>query len=101
MYYPKTTQPDVYHTFMRQGGGYGGLFSILLRDMKAARAFYDALDVYKGPSLGTNYTLSCPYTLLVSHHPPNPDPSIASSPSSLPRTCSTDPLRHVRLDLAG
>ena len=26
--------------------------------------FYDALRVCKGPSLGTNFTLVCPYTLL-------------------------------------
>ena len=26
--------------------------------------FYDALGVNKGPSLGTNFTLACPYTLL-------------------------------------
>lgn len=26
-------------------------------------AFFDALDVAKGPSLGTNFTLGCPYTL--------------------------------------
>jgi cystathionine gamma-synthase len=30
----------------------------------ATRSFYDALEVNKGPSLGTNYTLVCPYTLL-------------------------------------
>lgn len=27
-------------------------------------AFYDNLDTEKGPSLGTNFTLSSPYTLL-------------------------------------
>ena len=30
----------------------------------AARAFYDALPCAKGPSLGTNFTLACPYTIL-------------------------------------
>ncbi|KFY49618.1 hypothetical protein V495_00514 [Pseudogymnoascus sp. VKM F-4514 (FW-929)] len=30
----------------------------------AAIAFHDALDVAKGASLGTNFTLCCPYTLL-------------------------------------
>nr|CCA15948.1 unnamed protein product [Albugo laibachii Nc14] len=29
-----------------------------------AHIFYDALEIAKGPSLGTNFTLSCPYTLL-------------------------------------
>ncbi|MDB6072350.1 MAG: putative Cystathionine gamma-synthase, partial [Verrucomicrobiales bacterium] len=27
-------------------------------------AFYDALHLSKGPSLGTNFSLCCPYTLL-------------------------------------
>ena len=48
-----------------RGGGYGGLFSVSLASGLSPTAFYDALDVYKGPSLGTNYTLACPYTLLV------------------------------------
>ncbi|KAJ3178981.1 hypothetical protein HDU87_003250 [Geranomyces variabilis] len=44
--------------------GYGGLLSVVLRSDAAAERFYDALDVAKGPSLGTNFTLACPYTLL-------------------------------------
>jgi cystathionine gamma-synthase len=30
----------------------------------AASAFYDALAISKGPSLGTDFSLVCPYTLL-------------------------------------
>ena len=50
--------------------GLGCLLSLLLRGEgesdRAIRseAFYDALHCYKGPSLGTPYTLCCPYTLL-------------------------------------
>ncbi|KAJ3169922.1 hypothetical protein HDU88_000564 [Geranomyces variabilis] len=44
--------------------GYGGLLSVVLRSDAAAERFYDALDVAKGPSLGTNFTLACPYTVL-------------------------------------
>jgi cystathionine gamma-synthase len=43
---------------------YGFLLSILFRTPQAAIAFYDALEVAKGPSLGTNFTLACAYTLL-------------------------------------
>jgi cystathionine gamma-synthase len=32
--------------------------------LKASSAFFDALPCYKGPSLGTNLTLACPYTIL-------------------------------------
>ncbi|KAF9528624.1 pyridoxal phosphate-dependent transferase [Crepidotus variabilis] len=45
-------------------GGYGGLFSVTFTTLEASKAFYDALQCYKGPSLGTNSTLACPYTLL-------------------------------------
>ncbi len=44
--------------------GYGYLISILFKDNIDVMKFYDALDVHKGPSLGTNFTLVCPYTLL-------------------------------------
>lgn len=44
--------------------GYGCLLSILLKDAEATTAFFDNLEVCKGPSLGTNFTLACPYTLL-------------------------------------
>lgn len=65
LYYPKYTTPRHYQQVHRPGGGFGGLCSIILKDA-AARAprFYDALRVNKGPSLGTNFTLACPYTLL-------------------------------------
>lgn len=46
------------------GVGYGYLLSIRFVKDSAAIAFHDALDVAKGPSLGTNFTLCCAYTLL-------------------------------------
>ena len=65
VWYPKNETPDSYRSAMRQGGGYSGLMSILLRDSHdASPRFFDALEVSKGPSLGTNYSLACPYTLL-------------------------------------
>lgn len=65
VYYPKggPTQ-DVYDRYRRPGGGYGFLLSVRFASTGAAAAFYDALDVAKGPSLGTNFTLCCAYTLL-------------------------------------
>ena len=45
-------------------GGFGGLFSVTFTSMAASRAFFDALQCYKGPSLGTNFTLACPFTIL-------------------------------------
>ena len=40
------------------------MFSILFPTESASSAFYDALHVSKGPSLGSNFTLVCPYTIL-------------------------------------
>ena len=45
-------------------GGHGGLFSLTFASAAASRAFFDALPYAKGPSLGTNFTLACPYTTL-------------------------------------
>jgi hypothetical protein len=48
--------------------GYGGLMSIILQPNICQRTFYDSLNISKGPSLGTNFTLVCPYTLLAHYH---------------------------------
>ena len=63
--YPKYRTPENYGAHRRLGGGYGGLFSILLRNAEInAPAFFDALAIAKGPNLGTNFSLCCPYTIL-------------------------------------
>jgi len=65
LWYPKGITSGNYEALLKPGGGYGGLMSILLKDApRTAPRFYDALRVCKGPSLGTNYSLACPYTLL-------------------------------------
>lgn len=42
-------------------GGYGFLLSVVFREDRCAMAFYDALEVAKGPSLGADFTLAIPY----------------------------------------
>lgn len=44
--------------------GYGCLLSIVLADEFNPQVFYDELELNKGPSLGTNFTLLCPYTII-------------------------------------
>lgn len=51
-----------------QNSNYGGIISLVLPTEAEAIKFFDALEVNKGPSLGTNYTLACPYTLLAHYH---------------------------------
>ena len=65
VWYPKNKTVENYAKVKREGGGYGGLMSVVLHGgEKSAAAFYDSLRVSKGPSLGTVYTMACPYTLL-------------------------------------
>ncbi|KAJ3195722.1 hypothetical protein HK101_011234 [Irineochytrium annulatum] len=47
-----------------KNGGYGGLLSVIFQTESDAADFYDKLHVAKGPSLGTNFTLASPYTIL-------------------------------------
>jgi cystathionine gamma-synthase len=64
VFYPKWQTANHYAAHRLPGGGFGGLFSLVFASQTAAEAFYDALVCAKGPSLGTNFTLACPYTIL-------------------------------------
>jgi len=58
VYYPKVNDSRPYYDQARtSNGGYGGLLSTTFHSMDDAIAFFDNLDVAKGPSLGTNFTL--------------------------------------------
>lgn len=63
--YPELSETARYDQFRRADGGYGGLLSIILKDAaQTAPRFFDSLRVSKGPNLGTNFTLACPFTIL-------------------------------------
>ena len=64
IWYPKYRNKENYDAIRRKTGGYGGLMSFTLRNEKKASRVYDALAWNKGPSLGTEFSLACPYTLL-------------------------------------
>ena len=69
VYYPDGDHADLYDRFLRPGGGRGPLLSILLHHPdQTTPAFFDALSVSKGPNLGTNYTLACPFTILAHYN---------------------------------
>lgn len=53
-----------YEKYRRPNGGYGCLISIVFTNPNSAIQFYDALDLCKGPSFGTNFTLVLPYSQL-------------------------------------
>lgn len=67
IFYPSLTSPETkrnYDAILCPKGGYGGLFSLTFYNEKQARVFFDTLELCKGPSLGTNFTLACPYAIL-------------------------------------
>ncbi|KAK0714287.1 pyridoxal phosphate-dependent transferase [Apiosordaria backusii] len=65
VFYPRDTESSAnYEACKVPGGGYGGLISVVFHHKEQAVAFYDAVDTAKGPSLGTNFTLTSPYVLL-------------------------------------
>ena len=68
VFYPKWTTRERFEQCRIQSppyqGGFGGLFSLTFTSFTASVVFFDALSCYKGPSLGTNFTLACPFTVL-------------------------------------
>jgi cystathionine gamma-synthase len=65
LFYPRYVQTSQnYEECRLPGGGYGGLVSLVFNEKAQAVAFYDAIQTAKGPSLGTNFTLTSPYVLL-------------------------------------
>ena len=65
LYYPKYSETKAnYDACRNPSGGYGGLLSVTFQRPEQAIAFFDSLEVQKGPSLGTNFTLACPFTIL-------------------------------------
>lgn len=68
VWYPKIQSRAAYDAIRRKTGGYGGLMSFALKNEKKAPKVYDALAWNKGPSLGTEFSIACPYTLLAHYH---------------------------------
>lgn len=65
LWHPSNHCRERYEALRKEDGGYGALFSFVLKGGEGpAQRFYDAIRVSKGPSLGTDFTLICPYTLL-------------------------------------
>lgn len=65
VYYPKYVESRNHYDACRTPtGGYGGLLSVTFAEKAQAVAFFDRIETAKGPSLGTNFTLTCPYVIL-------------------------------------
>ncbi len=65
VWYPKWEFNEIYEAVRRPAGGWGSLVTFLPRNAETASPIiYDRLTCCKGPSLGTVFTLACPFTLL-------------------------------------
>ena len=65
VWYPKWEFAEAYEAIRRPNGGWGGLVTFLPKNAaQNAPIIYDRLPFCKGPSLGTVFTLACPFTLL-------------------------------------
>jgi cystathionine gamma-synthase len=65
VWYPRWEFSEAYEAVRRPDGGWGALITFLPKNAETASPrIYDALEVCKGPSLGTVFTLACPFTLL-------------------------------------
>ncbi|CDR38998.1 CYFA0S02e10330g1_1 [Cyberlindnera fabianii] len=65
IFYPSLGSTKKYYDDIKNAsGGYGGLMSVVFHKPAQAKVFFDELQLSKGPSLGTNFTLVCPYSIL-------------------------------------
>lgn len=69
VFHPSLGPDPHYETLRRPAGGYGGLLSFVLRNPeRTTEPAFDRLAVCKGPNLGTNFTLCCPFTILAHYN---------------------------------
>lgn len=64
VWHPSLVQRGNYDLIKAPKGGYGPLLSFVLKNTRKTAKVFDALQVCKGPSFGTPFTLACPYTML-------------------------------------
>jgi cystathionine gamma-synthase len=65
VWYPKWEFSEAYEAVRRPDGGWGALITFMPKNGDAkSPGIYDRLAFCKGPSLGTVFTLACPFTLL-------------------------------------
>lgn len=62
--FPKFTTRENFDQIRRPGGKFGMLMSVFFNTKEDASVFFDNLETVKGGSLGTNFTLSIPYTVM-------------------------------------
>ncbi len=90
VWHPSITTSDHYEAVRRDGGGYGGLLSFVLKQPKKTPKVYDSLPLCKGPGFGTPFTLVCPYTRLAHYHELDWAEACGVSPALLRVSCGLE-----------
>jgi cystathionine gamma-synthase len=96
VWHPSLTNREEYDAVRRAKGGYGGLISFVLKNEKKTGKVYDALELSKGPSFGTPFTLVCPYTQLAHYHELEWAESCGVSRYLLRVSCGLESLETIR-----
>jgi len=70
VYHPSCVQTELYDRFKRDAphAGYGSLFSVVFKEPSHAQRFYNKLQIPKTPGFGTNFSMTCPYTVIAHYH---------------------------------
>lgn len=69
VWYPGLDPSPVFEKLAKPGGGFGAVISFLPRDAgHNTPRIFERLNVSRGISLGTSYTLVCPYVQLAHYH---------------------------------
>lgn len=101
VWHPSLTCTEEYKKVKREGGGYGGLLSFILKAPKKTPKFYDALAMNKGPSFGTNFTLVCPFVMLAHYHELDWAEGCGVSRNLIRISTGTEPLEQLIAALEG
>lgn len=96
VWYPGLHQRDLYDQVRREKGGYGGLISFVLKNPKRTGRVYDALELSKGPSFGTPFTLVCPYVMLAHYHETEWTDACGVPTQLLRVSCGLEPLAQIQ-----
>ncbi len=90
VWHPSVVTRENYDRIKAPKGSYGPLLSFVLKNPKKAGKVFDALQVSKGPSFGTPFTLACPYTLLAHYRELDWAEGCGVSPDLIRVSCGTE-----------
>ena len=96
VWHPSLTTTGSYVQVMRKGGGYGGLLSFTLKAKRRTPKVYDNLQLCKGPSFGTVFTLVSPYTMLAHYQELEWAEGCGVAPHLLRVSCGTEPFEQIK-----